>query len=95
MADPPVRLRHLAARRLQASAGVFDGRRHARLPGGLGPDGFDASKEVMAHGWGFPSMGGPNSWMVFVRENPTNMDDDWGPVHQKTPKRHPPGAIDI
>ena len=23
-------------------------------------------------------MGIPNSWMVFVRENPTKLDDDWG-----------------
>ena len=23
----------------------------------------------------------PNSWMVFVRESPTNMDDDWGYSH--------------
>ena len=25
------------------------------------------------HRWGYP-----NSWMVFIRENPANMDDDWG-----------------
>ena len=23
-------------------------------------------------------MGYPNSWLVFVTENPTEMDDDWG-----------------
>ena len=28
---------------------------------------------------GFHGHGGtPNSWMVFVRENPTKLDDDWG-----------------
>ena len=33
------------------------------------------------------AMAVPNSWMVFVRENPTKMDDDWGgtPMTQETP----------
>ena len=26
-------------------------------------------------------MGVPNSWMVYVRENPTKMDDNWGYPH--------------
>ena len=39
--------------------------------------------------WGFPSMGVPNSWLVFVRENPTKMDDDWGyPYFTKPPNVH-------
>ena len=27
---------------------------------------------------GFHKWGYPNSWIVFVRENPTEMDDNWG-----------------
>ena len=36
---------------------------------------------------GFHSHGGtPNSWMVYVMENPTQMDDDWGyPYFRKPP----------
>ena len=30
---------------------------------------------------GVPTMGVPNSWMVFVRKNPIKMDDDWGYPH--------------
>ena len=35
---------------------------------------------------GFHKWGVPNSWLVFVRENPTKMDDDWGyPYFRKPP----------
>ena len=38
--------------------------------------------------WGFPEMGVPPKLMVFVRENPTKTDDDWGyPYFMKPPYR--------
>ena len=36
--------------------------------------------------WGFPSMGGSQKWLVFVRENPTNMDDLGVSLFQETTK---------
>ena len=35
---------------------------------------------------GFPKWGYPKSWMVFVREDPTKMDENWGyPYFRKPP----------
>ena len=39
----------------------------------------------VAHMAGSMAMGDPQKWMVFVRENPTKMDDDWGYHHSRKP----------
>ena len=43
-----------------------------------------------SHGWGFPwPWGYPKKWMVFARENPTKMDDDWRyPYGLETPMQY-------
>ena len=45
----------------------------------LGPSNWSPVVLGIFHILGFPSSWGyPNSWMVFVRENPIKLDDDWG-----------------
>ena len=44
--------------------------------------GLNESDMIFAYIGGFHSHGGtPNSWRLFVRENPLEMDDDWGYPH--------------
>ena len=42
--------------------------------------------------WDFP-WGYPNSWMVFVRENPVKMDDDWRYPYFRKPRRSDPDLL--
>ena len=34
--------------------------------------------EVFHDIWGFPEMGVPKKWMVYLMENPIKQDDKWG-----------------
>ena len=48
---------------------------------------FSGSEGWWFDGWdgAFQKWGYPHSWMVFVRANPTKMDDIWGYPHFRTP----------
>ena len=50
---------------------------------------LSAGNQTLKYNWGFPkSWGYPNSWMVFVRENPIEMDENWGYPHFRKPPTH-------